>query len=106
MTDNLVGICGDSYSVMCMNEQHNKFLFFIHVCEGVFLDTRVARRYGCQLREVLRTATGQHPFLRPGDFWHRNVEHRKGMDEPLSNVFDVHHMYFIFCANSTPHHSV
>jgi hypothetical protein len=67
-------------------EYHNvhcaKLTRFSMVLIGVFLDTRASKRYGCQLREVLHAATGQHPFLRPGDFWHKNVEHGKGKASP------------------------
>lgn len=45
---------------------------------GVERDSRAASRYGCQLREELRRATGQDVYVRPGPYWYRNVIFGKG----------------------------
>ena len=41
-------------------------------------DARAAERYGCQVREVLRQATGEEVYIRPGPYWYRNVAFGKG----------------------------
>jgi hypothetical protein len=45
---------------------------------GVEHDGRAATRYGCQMRELLKAATGQEEYIRPGPYWYRNVVHGKG----------------------------
>lgn len=36
-------------------------------------------RYGCQVRDILRKETNEDSYLRPGNFWYRNVVHGKPM---------------------------
>jgi hypothetical protein len=46
---------------------------------GRSLDVRASRRYGCEVREILQTMTGEDIFLRPGNFWYRNVEYNRSL---------------------------
>ena len=46
---------------------------------GRTFDDRAGRRYGCAVRGILRNMTKQNEYLRPGDFWYRNVEYNKSV---------------------------
>lgn len=54
---------------------------FFHRSAGWFHDP-TAVRYGCQLREQLKTMTGNATYLRPGDCWYRNPEFGKPINDP------------------------
>lgn len=38
-------------------------------------------RYGCQVRDILRRETNEDIYLRPGNFWFRNVVHGKPLKD-------------------------
>jgi hypothetical protein len=40
-----------------------------------------AVQYSCQVREIIREVTHVPAFLRQGDFWFRNPEFGRGIDE-------------------------
>lgn len=46
---------------------------------GRTVDLRAGRRYGCQVRNILRNMSNQTVYLRPGDRWYRNVEYNKSL---------------------------
>ena len=41
-----------------------------------------ALRYSCQLREILRSMTGEDPYMRPGLMWYRNPEYGRAIEDP------------------------
>jgi len=54
---------------------------FLHRSVG-WTHESTALRYSCQVREVLRQVTGEKIFLRHGDFWYRNPEFGKAVNDP------------------------
>jgi hypothetical protein len=48
---------------------------------GWFYDP-IALRYSCQLRELLRNMTNESVYLRPGNFWYKNPEFGKEINDP------------------------
>jgi hypothetical protein len=54
---------------------------FLHRSAGWFHDP-TALRYNCQVREQLKLVTGNATYLRPGDFWYRNPEFGKPINDP------------------------
>lgn len=55
--------------------------YFLDRNVGWKYDSR-ALRYSCQLREHLARMTGEKVYYRPGDFWYRNPEFGRAMNDP------------------------
>lgn len=46
---------------------------------GRVRDVRARLRYSCQVREILQEMTNESEYLRPGDYWYKNLEHNKSL---------------------------
>ena len=54
---------------------------FLQRSVGWYYDDK-ATKYGCQLRDVMRTMTKEEKYLRPGFGWYRNPEFAKYINDP------------------------